>query len=208
MALLNGIYIFVESEETGRDFDISSHPVEKGLPTTDHVNRHPATLDISGVIPGDPKNPTHSEDIRQKIVQLASSGSLVTYQGVNYYSDCLIESFQTEHTNKVNGAMTFSMTIREVLFATSPYDPSKKIAAKQTVQQSSSGEGEYVIHTVQAGDTIWDLCIKNNAPYKQYGWSVEQVIDNSPECFSRKSGSYEWRARSMQIGTQLKVGRR
>lgn len=205
MALLNGLYIFAESEDTGRDFDISAHPVEKGLPITDCVNRQPATLDIEGIIPGDPNDPTHAEMIRQKIVQLASSGSLVTYQGANNYIDCLIESFQTGHTNKTNGAMSFSMTIREVLFAASPYDPSKKIAAKQTVQQAppTSSTGKWVIHIVKKGDTIWDLCIKNDAPYKQYGWSVEKVLQENPDCFSRPGDP-----RTMQIGSELAVGER
>ena len=207
MALLNGMYIFVESEDTGRAFDISQHPVDKGLPVTDCVNRKPATLDISGIIPNNPDDIYECENKRQKIVQLASSGSLVTYQNANYYIDCLISNFQTTHTAEIGGAMGFSMTIQEVLFAKSPYDESKKISAKQTIQEApvtvETGETQYVIHIVEPGDTIWDLCIKDDAPYKQYGWSVEKVLQENPDCFSTPGD-----ARTMQIGTELAVGYR
>lgn len=203
MALLNGMLIFVESENTGRNINITSHPIEKDIPTTDHVKRDAATLDISGIIP-----PPNAEEIRQKIVALASGGHLVTFSNANYYKDVLIANFTTEHTNKVKGGMRFNMSLQEVFFSKSPYDANKRIAAKQTVQQSKSTSGEYVIHVVKKGDTIWDLCIKNNAPYKKYGFTVKQVIDLSPECFSRKTGSYDYRARSMQIGAKLRVGKR
>ena len=207
MALLNGMYIFVESENTGRDFDITQHPIEKDIPVTDNVKRAPATLDIQGVIPGDTNNPVHSEEIRQKIVALASSGSLVTYLGINNYVNCLIKSFSTDHTNKVTGAMSFSMTILEVKFANTPYDPTKKIATKQNVYQAATpvianqGEEQYVIHVVKAGDTVWDLCIKDSASYKSYGWSVEKVLQENPDCFSKPGDP-----RTMQIGTRLAVG--
>lgn len=199
MALLNGMYIFVENEDTGREFNITAHPIERNIPTTDHVQREAATLDINGIIP-----PPNAEGIRQKIVQIASTGSLVTFSNANYYQNVLIKSFSTGHTNKIKGGMSFSMTLQEVFFSKSPYDANKHIAAKQTVQQSnSSAGGNYVIHIVKKGDTIWDLCIKNNAPYKKYGWSVQKVLDTSPQCFSRRGD-----CRTMQIGTQLAVGDR
>lgn len=201
MALLNGMYIFVEEENTGRAINITTHPIEREIPTTDHVQREAATLDVSGIIPA-----PNAEDIRQKIVALASGGHLVTYSNANYYHDVLISNFSTGHTNKVKGGMSFSMTLQEVFFSNSPYDANKHIAAKQVVQQApapSGGEGQYVIHVVKKGDTIWDLCIKNGAPYKSYGWSVEKVLQENPDCFSRPGD-----CRTMQIGSHLAVGYR
>ncbi len=39
MALINQIYVFVETEEVKRDTQISDHPVEEGIDLTDQVKR-------------------------------------------------------------------------------------------------------------------------------------------------------------------------
>ena len=52
MALINDIYIFVESEDVARETSISSHPVEEGIDLTDHVRQSPLVLSLSGELVG------------------------------------------------------------------------------------------------------------------------------------------------------------
>lgn len=50
MALLNGQYLFVESESVERGVDVTSHPVESGIDITDNVRRKAITISVSGKI--------------------------------------------------------------------------------------------------------------------------------------------------------------
>ena len=37
MALINGLYVFCETEEVNQSVEVSSHPVESGIPLSDHA---------------------------------------------------------------------------------------------------------------------------------------------------------------------------
>lgn len=50
MAILNGMYIFVEDESINRDVEITSHPVEKGIDISDSVKIKPVTVSLKGKI--------------------------------------------------------------------------------------------------------------------------------------------------------------
>ena len=55
MALINNNYVLAENESITYESESTSHPVEKGIDITDHVQRKPIILSISGVI-SDTKN--------------------------------------------------------------------------------------------------------------------------------------------------------
>lgn len=72
-------------------------------------------------------------------------------------------------------------------------------AGTQQVQQISDDKKVY--HTTKNGDTVWDLVGADNAPYKQYGFSVDDVLKNNPDAFSRTGDST-----SLKTGVRLWVG--
>lgn len=104
MALINQIYVFVETEEIKRDTQISDHPVEEGIDLTDQVKRSPLSLSLSGEIVGD-----DYENRVLSLEQMQKKGELVEYIGVNRLSYALITSFSTEHSGKILGGCSFSM---------------------------------------------------------------------------------------------------
>ncbi|MDD6988776.1 LysM domain-containing protein [Ruminococcus sp.] len=79
-------------------------------------------------------------------------------------------------------------------------DTATKSTTDAGTQQISNGDGEKVYHTVKKGDTVWTLV---NKTYKSLNSSVQWVIDNNPNAFSRKGD-----ARTLQIGKKLWVGTR
>ena len=72
-------------------------------------------------------------------------------------------------------------------------------AGTQQVRQIS--DDKKVWHTTKTGDTVWALVGAGNAPYKQYGFTVNDVLTNNPDAFSQTGDSS-----SLKIGVRLWVG--
>lgn len=115
MAMINGMYVLVESEDPKFEVDVTDQPVESGINVSDHVQRKPYTMDISGFIVGE-----DAAQIRQKIKTISESGELVEFQGRNLFSG-LIVSFSTNHTNRVANGFAFSLSMKEIRTAKSSY---------------------------------------------------------------------------------------
>ena len=79
MALINGLYIFVESENQKGSIESTTHPTEKGLPLTSTVQKQPITISLQGRIV-ETDNYSVADTIKQ-IEKLMNSGSLVKYVG-------------------------------------------------------------------------------------------------------------------------------
>lgn len=119
MALINNLRIHVTKESESGDIDSTSHPVETGIDITDTVKKKPTSLSISGLIVdvGEMK----AKEIADKIKNLRDSGSVITYKGVETYTNMQIQSFQPSRSNTVWGGMEFSMELKQVRFAKSSY---------------------------------------------------------------------------------------
>ncbi|MDO4330661.1 MAG: LysM peptidoglycan-binding domain-containing protein [Lachnospiraceae bacterium] len=154
MALINDIYVFVESENVKRDAKVSEHPVEEGIDLTDHVRRSPITLSISGEIVGD-----DYEDTIAALDAIHKNGELVEYIGVNMISNALITSFPTEHTGEIAGGCRFTMELREIRIASSPYTAGSGSVGTQQVEEHTDPESTSTAKTyeVQNGDTLWRI---------------------------------------------------
>lgn len=154
MALINDIYVFVESENVKRDAKVSEHPVEEGIDLTDHVRRSPITLSISGEIVGD-----DYEDTIAALDAIHKNGELVEYIGVNMISNALITSFPTEHTGEIVGGCRFTMELREIRIASSPYMAGSGSVGTQQVEEHTDPESTLTAKTyeVQNGDTLWRI---------------------------------------------------
>lgn len=203
MALINNIYIFVEDEELTHDAESSSHPVEKGVDITDHVQRKPYELSISGKIVD--YNGIKASDTLSKLKTMQKSGSLITYQGRNHAGNAQIQSFSTSHPYTNWGGCDFSMTLKEVRIAKPAYTATKKNSVG--TQQVSKGENKNVYHTVKKGDCIWNLVTKNyktlEPKYSKVMQKCQWVMDHNPSAFSRK-GDF----RTLKIGAKILIGYR
>ncbi|MDR4997896.1 phage baseplate protein [Brevibacillus parabrevis] len=115
MALINGMYILAETEDPKFEVEVTDQPVEIGIDVSDHVQRKPYTIDISGFIVGD-----DAAQIREKIKAIAEKGELVEFQGRNLFSGRIV-SFATSHTNRIANGFAFSLSMKEIRIAKTSY---------------------------------------------------------------------------------------
>lgn len=181
MALLNGIYIFVETENIGRSVSASEHPAEKGLPLTDHVRFEPKVLSLKGEIVGKDCN-----SVKNKLLNIMEKGTIATYQGVSKVNNMLITKFETTSSKKVKGGFQFNMELRKVRIAKSPYtakpakSPGKKTTSAGT-QQVKAKEKEKRYYIVKKGDCLWNIAKSyygNGAQYKKIYNANKNKIKN------------------------------
>lgn len=195
MAKLNGMKIFVESEDVDYGVEVTEHVTETGVPLSDHVKRNAITLSISGEIVG-----KDASSIILNIKRLQRKGATCKYTGRVSLSKCVITSFSTSYSSGIWGGCEFSMTLKEIRTAKTSYGTTKSKSTQQTTKKSKA---EFVYHTVKKGDCVWNLVAAPKAPYRKYGWSCEKVMKQNPDAFSRK-GDF----RTLKIGYKLKVGKR
>lgn len=205
MALLNGLYIFVQDEEVNHNITSVTHPVEEGIDLTDHVIAEAQEISISGKIVG-----TGASAKIASIVQMQKKGTLVSYIGRNYASNYQIIAFNTSHPNTVAGGCDFDMTLREVRIASSPYKVAKNTASSQKTatksttktgmqQRQSNSKAEGVYHTVKRGETAYSIAKK----YNSKGVTMKTIMDNNPDAPKVKG---DWT--TLQVGTKLFIADR
>lgn len=150
MALLNDRYVFVKTEGVSRDTNISSHPVEEGIDLTDCVRQSPLVLSLSGEIVGE-----DYEDVISQLESMQRSGKPVEYVGVNVVSDVIITRLNTSHGGNILGGCEFTMELKEVRIASSPFAAGCGSSGTQQIEEAS-GSSE-VTHTVKIGESLWRI---------------------------------------------------
>ncbi|MED1792882.1 hypothetical protein P4V54_09375 [Brevibacillus nitrificans] len=115
MATINGMYVLAESEDPRYEVDATDQPVEEGVDITDHVQRRPNTLDVSGYIVGD-----DASQIRDKLKAIMGKGEIATFQGRNLFTGLII-SLSTKHDYRVSNGFSFSLSLKEIQIAKSSY---------------------------------------------------------------------------------------
>lgn len=191
MALINDIYVFVESEDVSRDITASSHPVEKGIDLTDHVRRSPLSLSLAGEIVG-----ADYGEVVSELERLQKSGELVEYVGVNLVSDVIVTKFSTSHSGEIRGGCHFSMDLTEVRIAASPFTSGGGSSAAQQIEEApalAAAETPVKTHTVKSGDTLWALA----KSYYGNGASYSRIFEANRDKLSD--------ANKIQIGQVLKI---
>lgn len=145
MALINGMYITVQSESPSFPVTVTEQPVEKGINLIDHVQAQARTLSISGIIAG-----TKAAKTRADIISVKDKGQIVGYVGRNGFVG-VITDFSTATDYTTADGMTFSMELREVRVAAASYvdtlpPPIKAQAApivnSGTKQTKGKGDGK------------------------------------------------------------------
>ena len=155
MALINGLYVFCETEEVNQNVEVSSHPVESGIPLSDHAKRGPITLSISGYIVGD-----EWENTRHRIEQMKKNAEIVKYVGRNILSSMLITAFKSNSDASIRDGEKFTMELTEIRIAASPYTATTGDVGLQQVQEATGTQSETSkrrTYTVKKGDCLWKI---------------------------------------------------
>ncbi|TQR21795.1 LysM peptidoglycan-binding domain-containing protein [Psychrobacillus vulpis] len=193
MAKINGIQIHVEKESLQNDVELPSHPVEKGINLTDHVEREPVVLSISGKLIR-PDN-TSLETLIGRLSTIETKGTAIVYEGRRIYHNLMIAAFSYDADSKIMNGFNFSMKLKEVRFAAPSYVslPAKaksavagvsSVGRKQTVNKKQSP----IYHVTKKGDTYYGVAIK-------YGVNWQDVQKNN-----------KYPATQIPIGVKIKVG--
>lgn len=179
MAKLGSIKLSIDSESISNSVDITSYPVEKGSPISDHVQRKPQSINLSGAIIG----PDYKSKL-QKLRDIMRSGTPITYVGRATAKDVLISSIEDNRdTSMLNGSYV-SIQLQFIRIAKTPWKKVKNSGKKQKVVKKSSTA---VYHTIKKGDTYWGLS-------RKYGTSISQL---------RKWN--KWPDRAIPIGKKARV---
>ena len=193
MAKINGIKIHVEKESLQNEVELPSHPVEKGINLTDHVERKPVVLSISGKL----IRPDHTtlETLLGRLTTIETKGTLVVYEGRRIYHNLMIKSFNPSADADIGNGYEFSMTLVEVRFAAPSYVslPKKIKAAVARVssvgrKQTANKKQSPIYHVVKKGDTYLGIAQK-------YGAKWQDVQKNN-----------KYPATQIPIGAKIKVG--
>ena len=208
ISLINNLYVWVKSEDVSDATEVSSHPIEKGAAISDHSQKQPVELSISGKIIN--HGSRKSDDIINQLKKLQEEGSLITYVGRVTLSNLLIQDFQTSYSHTNWGGCDFSMTLKEVRIAKTAYvakATSKKATNTGTQQIKKSTTQTKVYHTVKKGDNCWNLVTKKyKSLYPKYSTTMAKcnwIMSQNPNAFSRK-GDFG----TLKIGYKLYVGYR
>lgn len=196
---LGGYLIHVENEDASIDVDIPTHKVDKGIDLSDHVERKPEVVKISGLL----IRPTADrvETLVKALKKMETEGKLLTYEGRRIYKNMLASGLSIKASSKVMNGYQFSLTLTEVRIAQSSYvapktkavtAPKAQSGRKQTENKkdvkSAAKTNNPVYHTVKKGDTYSALA-------KKYGVTVASL---------QKLNGYD--PRKIPIGVKLKVG--
>lgn len=206
MALINNLYVFVVDENINYNGESSSHPVEKGLPISDHFQRQPIELSLSGKIVDN--SGAKAKDILDQLRKLQNEGSLISYVGRNSLGNMQIQSISVSSPNTNAGGYDVDINLKEIRVAKQAFDAAKSAQLAQSTQQIDKGENENVYYTVVKGDCVWSLVI--TGPYKNLKPSYSKpmdkcnwVMDQNPDAFSRPKDF-----KTLQIGKRILVGYR
>ncbi|MED3779406.1 LysM domain-containing protein [Heyndrickxia sporothermodurans] len=163
MGKLAGYKISNIEESFTNSVDVTSYPVEKGLPITDGVKRQPKTFSISGHILAK----THSDAMKvyNALEKKQNSGTIVTYVGRTTAKNVIITSMNPSFNSSIANGMDISINLQEIRIAKSPY-VKKKTTKKQSGKKSKSNKkkSKKVYHKVKRGDTYWGLSRKYGTP--------------------------------------------
>lgn len=190
---LGGYQIHVVSESVQGDVTVIGHPAEEGFPITDHVEKEPFTISLSGTL----VRPTRERVDRliSALEKFRDSGKLLTYEGRRIYTNMVIEQFSYDTDKSIANGYRFSMKLKRIRIAKPAYvalPPKPKTQVKRTTnvgrKQTQNKKKSPIYHIVKRGDTYWELGKKYGVPWQQL----------------QKWNKYP--ARAIPIGAKLRVG--
>lgn len=190
-AKINGFLVHVNEEDTTADVNIPSHKVEKGINLSDHVEREPIVVQLSGLLVRATKKEV--ESLIKNLLNIEKNGTLVTYTGRRIYTNMMLSNLNFKADSSIKNGFTFSCTLTEVRIAKPAYVPPKRKAvtaskAKAGRKQTANKKTSPIYHKTKKGDTYWALA-------KKYGTTWQQL---------QKWNKYA--PTKIPIGVKLRVG--
>lgn len=168
MAKLNSLYLHVEKEALDNDVNVPQHPVENGIRISDHIERLPQSLSLSGKILRKTSSAVNSAIA--SIINLEKQGKVATYTGRKVYHNMVVKNFSYDADSNIANGFNFTMTLQEIRIAGKSY----KTGSKSAKPESTSGQKQTqnkntgkATHTVRKGDTLWALAPKYGTTWQQ-----------------------------------------
>ncbi len=158
MAIMGGVYAWVEEESVSYPIESTEHTVESGASITSHIRQLPVSIAVNGII---------AVDVAEKIThftELMRGGWIIDYVGRHVLNSVHITDFSTRATNR--GGLAFDMTLREMRVARNQYVSGVGYAGDisieylrydgtTTIEYYSEPRERY--HEVQPGDTLYNI---------------------------------------------------
>jgi len=187
---LADLLIHVTNEEAIIDADIPTHKTETGIDLTDHVERKPIVVRLTGIL----IRPTEDrqESLIKKLEAIENKGRLVVYEGRRIYKNMLMSNLNIKAHSKIMNGYEFTLTLTEVRIGKSSYVQPKTKATTSAVEsagrkQTANAKESPLYHIVKRGDTYWALS-------KKYGVTIDSL---------RKLNRYP--DRKIPIGVKLRI---
>lgn len=191
MPTLAGVEIHVDTERPSYSVQAMSHPMEDGLPVTDHIQRQPIGFSLDGLV----LNPGASEK-RDRLLAAMNSGELVVYLGRNSAYTMLIMSLDPVHDYKVANGFRYSIKLLEARIVNVAQDVPPETDPTGTATSETGNLGtqqleqttDQVDATIKEGDTFWALA-------KTFKTTVDAIASLNPDLDPRR----------LQIGEKVRV---
>ncbi|WEA46807.1 LysM peptidoglycan-binding domain-containing protein [Priestia aryabhattai] len=161
MARLGKVQLLIEKESDSKSIEATSYPVEKGVAMTDHVEKKPGELSLSGYIIG----PNYKAD-KEYLQNEMNKGTMFTYVGRNVAKNVIITSIDGDVDANIANGTAISIKLQEIRIANTPWVKVKNGGKKKPVTTKPPISPVY--HLVKKGDTYWDC-------WKRYGTSIPQL---------------------------------
>ncbi len=176
MALLSGVYLFVENESVECPVEISRHSVETGVPLSDHVRADALSVHLEGLIVG-----SGFLNSIETLRGWQSQGWVLDYVGCYLLRSVQIETFSFEFDSSVKNGCRFSMSLRQLRVARTIYDIGLGYTGSMEVTFTNGNGVTQILnlsqrkeryHVISAGDTLWYLATQ----YRVFGVSTASLI--------------------------------
>lgn len=182
MARLGNVNLSIETEGDNSSIDVTSHPVEKGSPLSDHISQKPDEFSLSGFIIG----PNYVKD-KEYLKNEMKKGTVFTYIGRNIAKQVIILSIDGNMDASIANGSAINIKLQTVRFASSPWMKVGVVRTPGLKKPIAKSPQKAVYHVTKKGDTYWGL-------WKKYGTSISQL---------RKWNKYP--DRRIPIGVKLRV---
>lgn len=171
MALIDGNYVLVTSENLPYEIEATENPVEEGIPLTDHTERKSQQLSLDCLIV-DRENGVKAEDTLEKLQKIQQDAKIVKFVGRNIFNGIITKIDKTD-SNEVANGFTCSIEMKEIRIAKSPFRPDLLQAAINAgLQQMSNQNTDPVYHTVVRGDCLIKIA-------KKYGTTLDFIVKHN-----------------------------
>jgi LysM repeat protein len=162
--VLNVVY----SETKDKSVDTTDRPVEDGWKVSDHVQKDPVTLKITGVCNGS----TASDRLR-KLESYMNAGTRLTYVGRRSFANCVITDISTPKDTDTSGKeYKFDITLKQIRVVETKVYKQKKAKKKTTAgkKQPVKKNNSKRTYTVKKGDVLSKIAQKyyGHSSYSYY----------------------------------------